>query len=96
MPEQRDVQARHVHVRGLVQGVGFRHYTKLEARELGLGGWVRNLDDGRVEVWFEGPATDVERLEAWLHRGPPGARVEGLDVRSATPEGHARFVVRLP
>lgn len=86
--------ARHVLVRGRVQGVAFRHHTKLEARARGLRGWVRNLDDGSVEAWIEGAAAEVEELVVWLRRGPPAARVEELDVQIVEPAGHERFVVR--
>jgi len=86
--------ARRALVSGTVQGVAFRHHAKLRARELGLGGWVRNLPDGRVEAWVEGPEAAVESMVAWLRRGPADARVEALDVESAEPAGHDRFRVR--
>jgi len=87
--------ARHVVVRGLVQGVGFRHHTKVRARELGLVGWVRNRPDGSVEVWAEGDAGRVAELDRWLRIGPPAARVDEVEVRDEPPAGHARFVVLL-
>ena len=68
-----------IRVRGLVQGVGYRASTVEEARRLGLGGTVRNLPGGSVEAVATGPRTAVELLIAWCRRGPPGARVEGLD-----------------
>lgn len=64
-----------VFVRGRVQGVGFRYHTRARARELGVRGWVRNLHDGRVEVWIEGPEPARKALCAWLQEGPPGASV---------------------
>ncbi len=70
----------HISVRGLVQGVYFRHYTELTAKKLELTGWVRNLRDGRVEVLCEGPEEHVEELIAWLREGPRAARVEGAEV----------------
>ena len=51
------VEARRTIVRGIVQGVAFRHHTKVRARELGLAGWVRNLPDGSVEVTAEIPVS---------------------------------------
>ena len=89
-----DSRARRVFVSGEVQGVGFRHYTKLRARELGLAGWVQNLPDGRVDVWVEGPATGVEEMVDWLRSGPPAARVSALDVRVVEPALFERFEVR--
>ncbi|HMF34917.1 MAG TPA: acylphosphatase [Candidatus Lokiarchaeia archaeon] len=70
----------HAFVSGYVQGVFFRATTEEEANALGLGGWVRNLRDGRVEVLAEGEQADVERLEAWLWHGPPGAQVQDVAV----------------
>lgn len=89
-----ELAARRVFVSGLVQGVGFRHYTKLRARELGLVGWVQNLADGRVEVWIEGPETIVEEMADWLRIGPPGARVTQFEQREVQPARHERFEVR--
>lgn len=86
--------ARRAVVSGRVQGVAFRHHTKVLARECGLKGWVRNLSDGRVEVWFEGAAEPVERLSTWLASGPPAARVDVLEVDDVEPVGHEKFVVR--
>jgi len=89
-----EVCARRVLVSGVVQGVGFRYYTRLRASELGLAGWVRNLPDGRVEVWVEGPATVVDELVDWLRRGPPGARVSSIEAREVQADGLERFEVR--
>ena len=68
-------------VRGRVQGVAFRHYTCIRARELGITGWVRNLLDGSVEGLIEGDELAVQALVEWCHSGPPAARVERLDIR---------------
>ncbi|WP_299441654.1 acylphosphatase [uncultured Phycicoccus sp.] len=62
-----------VFVRGLVQGVGFRWWTRARALELGLAGWARNTADGRVEVVAEGPRAAVERLVGLLREDPPEA-----------------------
>ncbi len=86
--------AKHAVVRGLVQGVAFRWCTKERARELGVAGWVRNLPDGSVEVWAEGPAIAVEDLVLWLERGPPAARVEAVELSDETSSGAERFEVR--
>ena len=87
-------EARQVLVSGRVQGVAFRWYTLREARRLALGGWVRNLPDGRVEVRCEGPGEELEALLGFLRRGPPAARVAGVDVRSVEPEGREDFAIR--
>jgi len=83
--------ARHVHVEGRVQGVGFRWHTRAEARALGVTGWVKNLADGRVEVWLEGQSSSVDALVAWLRRGPSGAYVEDIEVVDTTPRHPASF-----
>jgi acylphosphatase len=70
----------HVYVSGRVQGVGFRYSTYHAAQRLGLGGWVRNLEDGRVEAVFEGDEPTVQRMLGWCRQGPTGAFVENLDV----------------
>lgn len=80
--------------RGKVQGVFFRDSTLARARELGVLGWVRNGDDGTVQVHAEGPAPAVDELVAFLEVGPPAARVEAVEVEPAKVEGHEQFAVR--
>jgi len=70
-------------VSGRVQGVFFRATCARLARQAGLVGTVRNLDDGRVEAIFEGDDDAVDRLIAWCRRGPDHADVEDVAV---TPE----------
>lgn len=65
-------------VSGRVQGVGFRQATAAKARQLALNGWVRNLEDGRVEGCASGDPAALEALQQWLHCGPPLARVTDL------------------
>ena len=67
-------------IAGRVQGVFYRHSTKEKARELGLGGWVKNLPDGSVEVQAKGAKDVVEKLIVWCRSGPPNARVENVSV----------------
>ena len=86
--------ARHVRVTGLVQGVFFRAWTAEEARSLGVAGRVRNASDGSVEALLEGEEAAVQQLIELLHEGPPGARVDRVDVEEADPEVHDRFEVR--
>ena len=80
-------------VSGRVQGVFFRQTCARLAREAGLGGSVRNLDDGRVEAVFEGPEAAVERLVAWCREGPEHARVEEVEVAPEDPAGETIFLV---
>lgn len=65
----------HVWIKGRVQGVCFRAYTKEMAEELGVTGWVKNLPDGRVEAVFEGEEEKVRKMVKWCHRGPSYAHV---------------------
>ncbi len=81
-------------VHGRVQGVFFRHYTGLTARELSLNGWVRNLPDGTVEVWAEGPRDQLEALAVWLEQGSPSAVVRKVALTWESPAGHGGFVTR--
>lgn len=75
----------HVHVTGRVQGVYYRASTRDAARERGVDGWVRNLDDGRVEAVFEGPRGAVEAMVEWCETGSPSADVDAVDVTYEEP-----------
>ena len=80
-------------VDGRVQGVFFRAGCVRRARSLGLGGWVRNLPDGRVEAAFEGDSADVDAMLAWCREGPPGARVDAVETEREVPIGTTTFDV---
>jgi acylphosphatase len=86
--------ARRVIVHGRVQGVWFRESTRREAERRRVAGWVRNVPDGTVEAWFEGDEAAVDELVAWVHRGPPAAQVERVEVADERPAGEAGFRVR--
>ncbi|MFP5207488.1 MAG: acylphosphatase [Acidobacteriota bacterium] len=66
----------HFLIQGRVQGVGFRWFVQREATELELRGWVRNTDEGAVEIVACGSAQDLSELRASLKRGPRGSRVD--------------------
>jgi acylphosphatase len=84
----------HVHVSGKVQGVYFRATTRDEAEKRGVDGWVRNLEDGRVEAVFEGAADAVEEMVEFCHEGPSAARVESVEVTHERPADEDGFRVR--
>ncbi|MEF8852841.1 MAG: acylphosphatase [Haloarculaceae archaeon] len=84
----------HVFVSGRVQGVFYRATTREQARERGVDGWVRNLEDGRVEAVFEGSEDAVAGMVEWCHEGSPRARVEDVDVEYGDPEGLDGFEIR--
>ncbi len=83
----------HLIVSGRVQGVFYRATCIERARALGLGGWVRNLVDGRVEAAFEGSADDVETMVAWCRQGPPRATVAAIVLEEESPLGEGSFRV---
>ena len=66
----------HFLIQGRVQGVGFRWYVHREASELDLRGWVRNTEDGDVEVVVAGDPEGLDELRASLQKGPRGSRVD--------------------
>jgi acylphosphatase len=85
------VKRIHVFVSGQVQGVFFRAETARRARELGLGGFVRNTPDGRVEAAFEGEADAVDSMVEWSRHGPRLAVVEDVEVAEESPRGDSEF-----
>jgi acylphosphatase len=68
-------------VRGRVQGTFFRAATQREARRLGVVGWVKNRNDGSVEIVAEGEEDAIKEIMLWAQHGPTAARVENVDVR---------------
>jgi acylphosphatase len=85
---------RRVVVSGRVQGVWFRESCRREAEAAGVGGWVRNRSDGRVEAAFEGEPTAVLAMVTWCRLGPPRAEVTGVDVTDEELMGEVGFRVR--
>ena len=86
--------ARLYRVRGRVQGVGFRYFVEHSASGLGLAGWVRNRDDGSVEVYAVGAAEQLAELAGLLWKGPRWAEVRGVDEAEAPLEHVRGFSVR--
>jgi acylphosphatase len=85
----------HVVIKGTVQGVGFRYSTQVEASQLDLTGYVRNLPDGTVEIIAEGPSQALNRLIDWTKQGPPSADVKRVEVSHLTASGEfSSFQVR--
>lgn len=76
-------EARRWFVHGRVQGVGFRWFVEKHATALGLRGWVRNEDDGRVHVYAVGSPDQLNNLAARLHQGPLHADVRGVEEHEA-------------
>jgi acylphosphatase len=78
-----DRETRRYLVSGRVQGVGFRWFVEREAAQLGITGWVRNREDGRVEVMATGTRQQLSALNAHLRQGPRAARVDEVAVSTA-------------
>ena len=84
----------HLIIEGRVQGVFFRAHTQETARALGLTGWVRNTEDGGVEVVAEGARARLKALLEWCRKGPPMARVTQVDERWDRASGeYTRFTI---
>ena len=81
-------------VTGHVQGVSYRASAAQEARRLGVIGWVRNRNDGAVELEAEGAADAIAQLLAWCEHGPPAARVTKVAISELAPSGGERFEIR--
>lgn len=77
----------HAVIRGYVQGVGFRYFIQRTARQLGLQGWVRNNEDGSVELVAEGPRHQLEQLKRAAQEGPRMARVSQVDADWSAAKG---------
>lgn len=81
------------YISGRVQGVWFRASTKAQAEQLMIGGWARNLPDGRVEVLACGTEEKLEEFYAWLKHGPQHARVDGYTREDLPWEDYTGFDV---
>ncbi len=83
-----------IEIRGVVQGVGFRWFTRRAAGRIGLAGFVRNEPDGSVCCEAEGADEALQVLLAELRRGPRGSRVDEVHARPIDPEGGQGFEIR--
>ncbi len=72
-----------LHITGRVQGVSYRASTQVQARSLGLVGWVRNEPDGSVHAWAQGPQDQLDALVSWCRKGPRFASVRAVEVGEA-------------
>jgi len=90
----KKLAARRWFIRGRVQGVGYRYFAQHAAVALGLAGYARNLDDGRVEVYAAGPETKLSEMAGMLRLGPRWADVQGVEEREAAVETRASFEIR--
>ncbi len=86
-----NVIARRYFIRGRVQGVGFRYFAQRAAAQLHVGGYTRNLDDGRVEVYAVGTREQLSKLAGLLWKGPPFADVRGVEEQEAGVQQYDTF-----
>ena len=86
MDEVNPQAAVHIIVHGNVQGVGFRSFVRSQALILNVSGWVRNRDEGTVEIWAEGSREVLQRLTQQVQKGPRYGLVSRLDVDWHTPK----------
>ena len=84
---------RHCIISGVVQGVFYRQTTKEQALSWNLTGWVRNLNDGRVETLICGDEQQVKELLNWLPMGPPAAKVSAVEINDHAYEHHDTFSI---
>jgi acylphosphatase len=83
----------HVRVSGRVQGVFYRAYTKAQAQELGVKGWVRNVPGGGVEAILEGERQKVGELVSLMKAGPEGSMISGLELSELKCKGYEDFKI---
>jgi acylphosphatase len=83
----------HVRVSGRVQGVFYRAYTKAQAQELGVKGWVHNVPGGGVEAVLEGERQKVGELVSLMKTGPEGSMISGLELSELKCKGYEDFKI---
>ena len=71
----------HLFIKGRVQGVFFRESTRIKAKQLEINGWVKNLNDGRVEAVFEGENEKIKKIIKWAEKGPIISRVDDVEIK---------------
>ncbi|MCX6623379.1 MAG: acylphosphatase [Acidobacteria bacterium] len=86
--------ARHYWISGCVQGVGYRAFAVRVGQELGVKGYARNLDDGRVEVYATGTQGQLDELAGRLHQGPRWADVRGVQEQEAAVVKYGGFQIK--
>ncbi len=85
---------KHIIVKGKVQGVFFRVNTRKVAEENGLKGWVRNTENGDVEIMASGSEEQLEKLVKWCRRGPEKARVDEVEVHAVAESDFKKFSIK--
>jgi len=89
-----DKVQKHIYISGRVQGVGFRAFTRSQAADLDIKGWVKNLHDGRVEAVIAGKKNKVSQMLKKLKKGPSFARVDDFEVETQAIDNFNNFEIR--
>jgi acylphosphatase len=87
-------QAVQLKIKGVVQGVFFRQSTLEKARELDITGWIRNCEDGSVELEAEGDENLLRVFVQWCHRGPRNAVVSNVESKNVDPKNFIAFEIK--
>ena len=85
------MRAIHAIIKGRVQGVFFRAYTRQTAEQLGITGWVRNKPDGTVECFAQGPEDALTEFIGFLHQGSPSSWVESVELHDVNVDADHRI-----
>lgn len=88
-----NLTAKHIVVKGKVQGVFFRKHTKQFAEQLYITGWVKNTDEGHVEIFAQATEIILEQLILWCKQGPPKAEVKDVEIKDAKPDNSIKHFV---
>jgi acylphosphatase len=81
-PTSSFLERKHLFIMGQVQGVNYRYSMQLQAKELGVKGWCRNLPDGSVEAVLQGTPQQLEQMLTWCHQGPIQAKVSDIAIQN--------------
>lgn len=93
MPRKSPIVARKYWIRGRVQGVGYRYFAQQSAERLGVRGYARNLDDGRVEVYAVATGDRISEYAALLYQGPRWSEVRGVEEQEAAVQKFGSFQI---
>ncbi|WP_353949148.1 acylphosphatase [Sporolactobacillus sp. Y61] len=94
MEADEPIKSVQIMVSGRVQGTGFRYFSKQVAAQCHINGWIRNRDDGRVEIAAEGSPEQVYSFVRKIRRGTFLARVKDMDIHDCMPQGYTEFEIK--
>ena len=92
---KKNILAKKIIVTGKVQGVGFRYFVKKKAEEIGVAGWVKNTEDGAVEIFAEAEGFKINLLVNYCEKGPSNSRVESVAVQEVTSCENKIFKIKI-